>query len=138
MNRNTLTTLGALRVGDRFHYLKRVDVWQVTSQTRTHTSVNLPGLNGFVHKFDELKKASTQVVFLRHTIPQPGEQCLLRDLNPGDVFHLKDDIISEYMLNEKADFKHISISGLKHGPQAAACFPLELDPNDTVIFVRTA
>lgn len=68
MERNTITTLGELQVGDRFTYPRRVDVWTVTEQIPPkNTAVNqfLPW-GDKIHKFDEMKKNSTQVRFLRH------------------------------------------------------------------------
>lgn len=101
MDRNTLTTLGQLRIGDRFHYPKRVDVWQVIHKTSTQVSVNLPGLGeSFVHKYPELKRGTTPVIFMRHTKPLPGERCLFQDLKHGDVFGLPDDVIKEYVVEK--------------------------------------
>lgn len=133
MKRNTLTTLGELRVGDRFRPgKKRVDVWEVTSKTKNYTCINQPGLNGvLIHKYDEQKSNKQQVIFMRHTKPEPGEECLLRDLKPGNVFHLLSDIISEYMLIEIKDFQFVHV-GLVKGKEPEH----PLDPSDLVVFVR--
>lgn len=69
MERNTITTLGDLLIGDRFTFVKRTDeVWQVTGKTATHVSINQfnPAGNQ-LRKYDELKKRSMHVRFLRHS-----------------------------------------------------------------------
>ncbi|SEW02147.1 hypothetical protein SAMN05428988_1333 [Chitinophaga sp. YR573] len=127
MERNTVTTLGALRNGDRFHFPKRVDIWEVTGSTRNHTSINLPGLNGvFTNKYDDLKKSSTSVVFMRHTQPLQGEQCLYKDLKPGDIFHMTNNIIDE--------FRRGADERIGHFP--AGDSDIIINANDTVVFVR--
>lgn len=134
LKRNTTCTLGELRTGDRFTFgKKRVDVWQVMSKTNTFVCVNQPGWNGDpIHKHDGWKGNKTEVVFLRHTIPEPGEQCLIRDLKPGNVFHLLTDVISEYVLIEIKDFQFIHI-GVVTGNEP----PGPLDPSDLIVFIRT-
>lgn len=97
MNRNQLTTLAELREGDRFRYPSRNEAWEVINQGGKNTFVNQFTPNGKrLHVHDIIKKSDTPVVFLRHTRPLPGEDCLLQDLRDGDVFHLPDNIINEY------------------------------------------
>lgn len=73
MERNTVTTLGALRQGDRFYFAgKRDEVWEVIELNRSTVEINKRDSNGgLVFKFGELKRHSMSVVFLRHTINQP-------------------------------------------------------------------
>lgn len=126
MQRNTVTTLGELRIGDRFHFLKRVDVWEITGKTRSHNSINLPGLNGvFINKYDDLKKSSTPVVFMRHTIPEPGEECIFSDLKYGDIFHLPDNVINEYIITKGGCVQGVN-----------CIYPATVSGTDKVIFVR--
>lgn len=96
MQHNTITELGILRPGDRFRFVKSYEVWQVIKHTRSHTLINLPLGKKMMHKCDAMKKSSTVVTFLRHTIPLPGEQCFVEDLKSGDVFYVKGDAIKEY------------------------------------------
>jgi hypothetical protein len=98
MNRNTVTTLGELREGDRFTHLKKKEAWEVMKQVGRITYVNLPGLvpGSFMYRNDTPLKNSTQVVFLRHTRPVAGDDVPVEQLKPGDVFHKQDDIITEY------------------------------------------
>jgi len=91
MNQRTFTTLGELRIGDRFVFgPARVDVWQVVNQTQKHTEVNqyAKATGRFIHKYDERKKKTTRVLFIRHTVPVPGEEFFMEDLKEGDVFTL--------------------------------------------------
>lgn len=94
-----MTTLGELRVGDRFMYKKRADIWQVTGRegkNRQLVTINqvLPW-GDKIHKFDELKPAGTLVRFLRHTVPVAGECWKLEELRPGDVFIDPFDVMTE-------------------------------------------
>lgn len=90
MQRKTSTTLGELREGDRFAFLKYV--WQVMSKTGSFVNINQVSASGVViHKFDHMKRSKLPVIFLRHTKPEPGDDCLVSDLKEGDLFvHLKD------------------------------------------------
>ena len=88
MERNTQTTLAELRVGDRFVFVGRVDKWQVTQQELKYSLINAPGLGGkLIYSHDKKEKNTKVVVFLRHTMPLPGEKCLLEDLKNGDTFY---------------------------------------------------
>lgn len=97
MERNTKTTLGQLRIGDRYNYLLRCDLWQVVSQKGKETHVNqiMFGENK-LHKYDYVKRSSTEVIFLRHTLPLPGERCILCDLKAGDLFHNGDAACTQF------------------------------------------
>jgi hypothetical protein len=126
MQWRTLTRLSELRVGDIFHYPKQEEKFQVTDQTRSHTSINKPDFNGgFISKYDEMVKNTKQVIFLRHTRPEPGEQCLVQDLRPGEVFHTLSDVITEYE-------KDINGKIVRTDSQEAPVMKKE----DRVVFVR--
>jgi hypothetical protein len=104
MERKTLTTLGELRIDDRFVYPKRGDAWTVTARADRigRVAINQKRDDGsLVLKYDELKKASTQVIFLRHGSPLEGEECFICDLNTGDTFFKLDDVVHEYEMKEK-------------------------------------
>lgn len=104
MERRTMTTLGELRIGDRFVYPKRGDAWHVTTKAdrKGRVAVNQDKADGsLAHKYDDLKKATTPVLFLRHGKPLEGEECFISDLNAGDIFHQLDDIIHDYEMKEK-------------------------------------
>jgi hypothetical protein len=72
MERNTMTTIGELQIGDRFVYLKKLnDVWEVVSKTGNYASVNqfpFPGQKKHTH--DVIQNKNIKVRFLRHTIEQ--------------------------------------------------------------------
>lgn len=72
MERNTITTIGKLEVGDRFVFIKRPDdVWEVIQQLPKYTVINQTLGNGNkVHKYDDMKKHAIQVKFMRHTEPK--------------------------------------------------------------------
>ena len=105
MQRKTQTTLGELRIGDRFVYnARRVDPWQVMARADKNGKVAVNQINYDgkpIHRHDDLKKKSTTVVFLRHTVILPQEECFLEDLNEGDIFRMKDDAVFEYELQKK-------------------------------------
>jgi hypothetical protein len=104
MERKTMTTLGELRIDDRFVYPKRADAWCVTARAdrKGRVAINQKKDDGSLsHKYDDLKKASTPVLFLRHGSPLEGEECFISDLKAGDIFHKRDDVIHEYELKEK-------------------------------------
>lgn len=135
MQPKTLTTINQLRIGDSFVFPKRVDPWRVTARADKNGRVAVnqwnAGTEKFIHKFDELIKGSKQVIFLRHTVPVPGEECLVDDLQPGDIFFRPDDVVHEYVL-------------VKHGHQfsdvrrvdEAAC--IKAGRGAKIIFVRKA
>jgi hypothetical protein len=103
MQSKTLTPLGSLRLGDSFVFQKRTDVWRVISRSENGkwTFINQVMNGKQIYKHDEQKRSSVVVMFLRHTVPVPGEESFLEDLQPGDVFHTTDDVIHEWELVEK-------------------------------------
>lgn len=135
MNPKTPTTLGQLRIGDSFVYPKRVDPWRVTARADKNGKVAVnqwnAGTEKWIHKFDELKKQSTAVLFLRHTIPVPGEECMIDDLNPGDVFYRPDDVVHEYVMVKRG----IQFSDVRRIDEAAC---IKAGVAAKVIFVRKA
>lgn len=138
MKTKTLTTLGELREGDRFTYLKRLDVWQVmTVLPRGKFEVNQvdPVTKRQRFKYHDVKSANTQVVFLRHTRPKPQEECFIEDLKPGDVFFKPDDVVTEYVLlgklKEPADMYGLRKLHDKEGKDLMMTKGLT-----TVVFVR--
>jgi hypothetical protein len=132
MQRFTQTTLGQLRDGDRFSFLrKRNEVWQVTGSTKNNVFINRFLHNGKqVLQYDETKRASTPVVFMRHTKPMPGEDCQLCDLQNGDVFYFLNDVINELLVLRK-DAESIVVA-TADSPQHEGKHSM----NETVIFVR--
>ncbi len=103
MDHKTLTTIGELRIGDSFVYKStRTDVWRVMAlaDKKGRVAVNQVHNGKPIHKYDELIRSKKTVMFLRHTIPVPGEDCFIEDLQPGDVFFQPDDIIHEWVIME--------------------------------------
>jgi hypothetical protein len=98
MKRFTQTTLGSLRIGDRFTFMRKKEtVWQVTGKTGKYVTINQFNPDGRqVLQFDELKTGTTPVIFMRHTIPMPGEECYVQDLKEGDVFYTLDNVTTEF------------------------------------------
>jgi hypothetical protein len=135
MKRNEITTLDALRVGDRFTYLKRVDAWQVVEKEKGKVAVNqfLPW-GDKIHRHDDVKPGKIQVRFLRHTRPEPGEECNMIDLQLGDVFYFPDNIVKEFRLVETEGYqiKRQMIQDLMNGESV----PFWPNPSDMVVFVR--
>lgn len=108
MLHRTQTTLSALRIGDSFVYLVKKGKagnipWRVTAREDRKGNVAVNQFNGKkqINKYDLLKKASTQVIFLQHTIAVPGEHIFLENLEVGDVFKRKDDPVHEYVIEKK-------------------------------------
>lgn len=105
MERKTVTTLGRLRVGDSFVYkLSRGDVWRVMAlaDKKRRVAVNIINVLGQpIYKRDDMVKVEKSVVFLRHTVPVPGEEIFLDDLSVGDILYHPDNIIEEYEVLEK-------------------------------------
>jgi hypothetical protein len=101
MEQKTKTTIGALRNGDRFQIKAKGEVWQIISRGSKYAVINIVSEAG--HKMyaqDQLKGNAVKVLFIRHTIPQPGESCFIQDLQPGDVFKKTDDNFFEYVVQE--------------------------------------
>jgi hypothetical protein len=104
MERKTMTTLGELRIGDRFVYPKANVVWQVigTDGKKNNVAVNqMNSKNEPIYKHHHFKKPFIKVLFLRHTVILPQEECFIQDLQPGDIFCKVDDIVNEYELIEQ-------------------------------------
>lgn len=135
MNKNETTTLSSLRIGDAFVFANRFkktsDVWRVTARQdkagRVAVNQVNPDTRQMVHKYDELKRASVRVVFLRHTVPVIGEECLLDDLVPGDRFKMPDDSVHTWILvrhgNQFSDVRRTDhVSCVKGGRAAKVIF----------------
>lgn len=102
MLRNTSTKLGELRKGDRFYFItdsKRI-AHQVTSdKAAARTSYNIVNANGSAKlPFDKQAPNDKPVIFLRHTIPVPGEECRLYDLQQGDIFFFPNNVVTEFIV----------------------------------------
>jgi hypothetical protein len=71
MDRNTITTISELAIGDRYVNPRHPsDVWQVISKGPKYVTVNRFDEQGKrVLKYDQLKKGTDTVRFLRHTSP---------------------------------------------------------------------
>lgn len=69
MERNTATTLGQLKEGDRFRFpSSKSGAWQVTGVFKNqvlYNEIDATGKQTFM--YDKVGAASRQVVFLRHT-----------------------------------------------------------------------
>jgi len=100
MRRNTITTLGNLRTGDRFCLPGKTNVWQVVNGFgKSKTAFNEFVQGKRVKKFDEIKSNRLQVKFLRHTVFDFGDDCLIEELQPGDVFTgLDDNMVDRYLV----------------------------------------
>lgn len=88
MQDKTKTTLGELRNGDSFTYLNKKDVWRKIDSNHKWVMVNQVNATTkqLIHVQHQLKRKDTDVVFLRHTVPVPGEICFVEDLKEGDIF----------------------------------------------------
>jgi hypothetical protein len=107
MNHKTKTTLAHLRTGDRFvkgHNEKKIQaatVWQLLSIGKKYATINVVTDAG--HKMydrDQLENISAKIIFIRHTIPLPGEETLLQNLSIGDVFKKTAGDVHEYILEK--------------------------------------
>lgn len=134
MTPKTTTTLNELRIGDSFVYPKRVDPWRVTARADKSGRVAVnqwnAGTSSWIWKQDDLKKGKTKVVFLRHTVPVPQEECMIDDLQEGDVFIRPEDPIHEWILVRHG---HI-FSDVRKISEAA---PSKAGKMARVIFVRS-
>lgn len=91
MKRNTATTLGQLRIGDRFFFLSDKGepvVREVTAFRADGVKYNKIKTGKGVHAWfwDRKQPAIREVVFIRHTNLLPGDECFMHELNNGDVF----------------------------------------------------
>jgi hypothetical protein len=101
MKPNTFTTFSALSIGDRFHFptdRARV-VYQVTGQLH-YNQVMEDGRKTMM--YDKPAQKDKEVIFLRHTLPQPGQPCRLYDLKQGDIFFFPDNVVLEYEITATA------------------------------------
>lgn len=100
MLRNTAAKIGDLRTGDRFYFVteaKRL-AYQVT-RIGNKISYNIIEADGkALWPFDKQAAHDRPVIFLRHTVPAPGEECRLYDLQNGDVFCFVNDIVNEFIV----------------------------------------
>ena len=136
MQPKTQTTLNQLRIGDSYVYPKRQDPWRVMARADKNGRVAVNQISVSdrkpIFKHDELKKGSTTVIFLRHTVPVPGEAILIESLAVGDIFHTPDDIIHEW---EVTRTKHPGswMVGIRRLDQAAGSYTNGLS---TVVFIK--
>jgi|GEM_PF-4911285 len=128
MQRNTATTLGNLRIGDRFSFPGKLEVWQVVAPIgKGKVAINQFNDQGErVHPYDDIKKESTPVRFLRHTVLEFGEDGLIEQLKPGDVFTIGTDIIKEYVVLEQ--FKY-------QATPKGECKAVKLDGSKDFVFI---
>jgi hypothetical protein len=130
MEFKTQTTLNQLRIGDSFTYIgmfgqKRTDPWRVMARADKSgkVAVNQVVEGKTVYKYDELKKGTTKVLFLRHTIPLPGEVCLLDDLQPGDQFKMPGDEFDTWVVEKRGhlffDVRRTTEAACSKGGRAA-------------------
>jgi hypothetical protein len=104
MQHKQLVTLQELRIGDRFSFKKSNEVWQVTNQTGNYTHINKFMPDGTpVYRYDQLKKNTMEAVFLRHTIPAPGDTCKLGQLKEGDRFYRLENVVIEYTVQKRPE-----------------------------------
>jgi len=129
MERNKITTLGELRIGDRFCYPGKSDVWQVIAPIgRLKVAINQFDSNTGErkHHYDILKSPNTTVKFLRHTILEFGEDGLVEMLQPGDVFTIGFDIMNEYVVREQYKDK---------ATPKGECKAVKLDGSKDIVFI---
>lgn len=131
MQRKTTTTLNELRIGDRFVYPGGNVSYQVTAKADKTGKV---AINQFangkqVNRYDTLKRKTTTVLFLRHSIPLPQEECFIEDLQAGDIFCKPADIVHEYeIVNRGHEF---------YAVRRLDCASIEMAGRlATVIFIR--
>lgn len=113
MERNTMTTVDKLRIGDRFY---RASDKNKTMWTKVEAPVKKTFFQTYRHharkdgdKYAIDVRSDLQVVFMRHTIPLPGEEWLLNELRVGDVFFMPNDIITEYKVLQLRTPKHDTV-----------------------------
>lgn len=132
MQPKTITTLGTLRIGDRFCYPGKTDVWQViTGVTKSKTAINQFYANGErVHKYDLQRTNDTRVKFLRHTQLEFSDETTLGHLQTDDVFCLLSNIVIEYRVTRKIDWGATEFVTLADGKRTTL-------PNATeVVYLR--
>lgn len=133
MQRNTPTNIARLRKGDRFYFIsdKKKGIHEVTGFSKG--KVNYNKINGFKHQWfwDRTINENKEVIFLRHTIIQQGDQCFVQDLEIGDVFYMPGNIDAELEVLEKNDMEiKLKSLGTKN--------VLYTHPLSTGIFIRNS
>jgi len=91
MQRHTPTNIGRLRKGDRFYFTsdRKKSVHEATGLRNDKVKYNkINAFSKFQWLWDREVNGNKEVVFLRHTILQSGDQCFIQDLNIGDIFCL--------------------------------------------------
>lgn len=102
MKQKTQTRIGRLRQGDRFYLLsdKKKVVYQLDSFSREKAKyvkvLNDQPSNSWMYAKET--SVNKEVIFLRHTLLQPGDECFLQDLNEGDKFYKLSDPATLYTI----------------------------------------
>jgi sortase (surface protein transpeptidase) len=106
MKHNEFTFFEKLSLGDRFYF--------PTDKAKVAYQVIAPGLYNQV--LDDGRKTlmhdkpaarDKPVIFLRHTLPQPGQPCRLHDLKKGDIFFFPDNVVLEYEITESSNTHYV-------------------------------
>lgn len=109
--------LSELRIGDSFlFHLDSNDVWMVRRQVGLSTRINqrMRSDMKWKHEEDQMEWGDTEVWFLRHTMPLPGEECYVEDLKPGDKFMLQkeaDQAVEAMILEKGYEFDKFQVFG---------------------------
>lgn len=132
MKRNSLATVGELQLGDRFYKKadKKKKIWELRKVWLNQMECIDPGIApGHQERHSKKFKNSTEVVFIRHTIPIPGEEIFIENLQVGDVFFRPEDVVNEYVVQEIGhDFYKVR--------KCSEAAPIMAGRLSTVIFVR--
>lgn len=91
MKRRTATQLSELHEGDRYIVKHKPGIYQLMKKEGKNIEVNEIENDTPIHKYNIKGNAKQNVIFLRHTKPEPGEECFIEDLSPQDVFYKADD-----------------------------------------------
>jgi hypothetical protein len=99
MKHNDFTFFEKLSLGDRFYFPsdKAKVAYQVVAPG-LYNQVLDGGRKALMH--DKPAARDKPVIFLRHTLPQPGETCRLHDLKKGDIFFFPDNVVLEYEVTD--------------------------------------
>lgn len=138
MQQKTLTTIGRLRRGDRFYFLcdiKKKQVYQLDSFSGDKAIyvkvINDIASDSWMH--ERSTGQNKEVMFLRHTLLQPGDQCVLQDLMPGDILYKPEAVNNKYIITAKAP--HEIKMAFEKRPQGQ---PVYGHPLASVILVKKA
>ena len=100
MKQKTQTTIGRLRRGDRFYFIsdKKKQVHQLDSFSgdKAHFVKVLNDKASDSWMFKRSVSSNKEVIFLRHTLLQVGDECFLQDLRTGDRFYQPGDGTREF------------------------------------------